>query len=653
MIRVQRVVWGIRAIGAVITIMVFRSIGLLAIAVIATAIACGPSFAASRAVLLLDSSNSMWAEFETGTKSTVTQQVLTRALETRAGAFELGVISYGHRSKDSCVDIHTVVPVGPIDPGRYSAALARLKPQGRTPISGGLTAAVKALKAGSEPSAIVLIADGLDNCRPDPCATSAALKAASSGLAIHVIALAVPPESHAKLSCMASNTGGSFAKADSRRELEAAVDTAFRLVVEAPTPQATAEAGNQDAPPTLDMPVGTGAAEAASLLGVAAGETAPAEPQEPSKWVGLLPPQPRPNPRGPFPAPEPAEAEAPVPDGPDGETSPDAVASDGEGRAIAALSPAAPSGEEITGAIPEPTPPDMAESEMAKVVPREIDTGDRAVAVIPDAVRPAYLVAEDVVAAGKESLRLRARITAATDPIARPIAWTVHRVDDSAEDKWPLVGERSAAEVAFDLAPGQYVVRAGYGAIKAAKVVVIQPRQQVDVTFILNAGGLRVVPALAFLDPPEGLNAKHWVFEAAADDRGNRRLFAEADRPGEVIRLNAGTYHLISRFGSANAVVEADVTVKPGMLTEVEINHKAGIVHLGFARHDTDGPPESVQWQVNDSNGAVIMRANGARISQILAPGDYIAEVDYGGRKFEARFEIDIGETKEVNITGE
>jgi hypothetical protein len=602
--------------------MVFRSIGLLIIAVIATAIACGPSLAASRAVLLLDSSNSMWAKFETGTKATVTQQVLTRALETRAGAFDLGVISYGHRSKDSCTDIHTVVPVGPIDPGRYSAAMARLKPQGRTPISGGLTAAVKALKAGSEPSAIVLIADGLANCRPDPCATSAALKAASSGLTIHVIALAVPPESHAKLSCMASNTGGSFAKADSRRELEAAVDSAFRLVVAAP--------------PVLDGPVGSGAEEAARLLGIAGGETAPAEPQQPSKWVGLVPPPPRPNPRGPFPAPEPAET--PAPDEPVAETSPETLAS---------------RGEEITGAISEAAPPDVAEPDVAKVEPREIDAGDRAVPVIPDAVRPAYLVAEDVVAAGKESLRLRARITAATDPIARPIAWTVHRVDDSAEDKWPLVGERSAAEALFDLAPGQYVVRAGYGAIKAAKVVVVQPRQQVDVTFILNAGGLRVVPALAFLDPPEGANAKHWVFEAADGDRSSRRLFAETDRPGEVIRLNAGTYHLVSRFGDANAVVEADVTVRPGMLTEVEINHKAGIVHLGFARHDTDGPPKTVQWQINDSNGAVIMRADGARISQILAPGAYIAAVDYGGRKFEAKFEIDIGETREVNITGE
>src|SRR5690606_16707163 len=143
----------------------------------------------------------------------------------------------------------------------------------------------------------------------------------------------------------------------------------------------------------------------------------------------------------------------------------------------------------------------------------------RTLPVIPDAVRPAYLVAEDIVAAGTESLRLRARITAATDPIARPIDWTVHRVDDNAEDKWPLVGERSVAEASFDLAPGQYVVRAGYGAIKAAKVVVVQPQQKIDVTFILNAGGLRVLPALAFLDVPEGIAARHWVFEAATDER--------------------------------------------------------------------------------------------------------------------------------------
>lgn len=197
------------------------------------------------------------------------------------------------------------------------------------------------------------------------------------------------------------------------------------------------------------------------------------------------------------------------------------------------------------------------------------------------------------------------------------------------------------------------MVRAGYGAIKAAKVIVVQPQQKVDVTFILNAGALKVMPALAFLDPPEGIGAKHWVFEAATDERGNRRLFAETDRPGEVIRLNSGTYHLVSRFGGANAVVEADVTVKPGMLTEVEINHKAGIVHLGFSRHDTDGPPKTVQWQLSDASGTIVMRADGARVSQILAPGAYIAEVDYGGKKFKAEFEVDIGETREVNITGE
>lgn len=634
--------------------MVFRSKGLLTIAALAAALAHGPVLGAGRAVLLLDASSSMWGEFETGTKATVTREVLTRALETRAGAFDLGVISYGDRSRTSCSDIRTALPVGPIDAARYSKALEAVKPLGRTPISGALTAAAKELTAGSEPTAIVLIADGPDNCGPDPCATSAALKLARSGLAVHVIALAVPEENQAKLSCMASNTGGSFASADSRRELEAAVDTAFRLVAESAAAEIPVATGSPGAPPALDIPVSLAAAEAARLLGSAV----PGERTEPSKWVSLVPPTPRPNPRGPFAAAEPVmpdvRAASSTPEVPVVEVEHAEIPTANDGKPeTAAIRPDRPSSDEITGAIPEPSKPDQAERDAARVTPREIDTGDRPLPVIPDAVRPAYLVAEDVVPAGKEAIRLRARITAATDPIARPIEWSVHKVDDDAEDKWPLVGERSAAEAAFDLAPGQYVVRAAYGAIKAAKVVVVQPQQQIDLTFILNAGGLRVTPALAFLDPPDGIVAKHWVFEAATDERGNRRLFAEADRPGEVIRLNAGTYHLVSRFGDANAVVEADVTVKPGMLTEVEINHKAGIVHLGFARHDTDGPPKTVEWQINDSTGAVVMRAGGARVSQILAPGAYTAEVDYGGRKFEARFEIDIGETREVNITGE
>ena len=47
----------------------------------------------------------------------------------------------------------------------------------------------------------------------------------------------------------------------------------------------------------------------------------------------------------------------------------------------------------------------------------------------------------------------------------------------------------------------------------------------------------------------------------------------ENAKPGLVIRLNAGAYHIVSLYGDANATVRADVTVEPGKITEATIKH--------------------------------------------------------------------------------
>ena len=69
-------------------------------------------------------------------------------------------------------------------------------------------------------------------------------------------------------------------------------------------------------------------------------------------------------------------------------------------------------------------------------------------------------------------------------------------------------------------------------------------------------------------------------------------------KPNVINRLNAGIYRIVSRYGDANAKVEADVTVEAGKLTEATVSHSAARVTFklvnarrrrGAARYAVDG----------------------------------------------------------------
>ena len=103
------------------------------------------------------------------------------------------------------------------------ASLGRLRARGKTPISESLRRAVKALPAKGENNHVILLADGFENCRADPCRTAKRLKKKMPGLKIHVLAYGFRKASRGKIAnlrCIATNTKGEFSQAYSRKELK-------------------------------------------------------------------------------------------------------------------------------------------------------------------------------------------------------------------------------------------------------------------------------------------------------------------------------------------------------------------------------------------------------------------------------------------------
>ena len=125
---------------------------------------------------------------------------------------------------------------------------------------------------------------------------------------------------------------------------------------------------------------------------------------------------------------------------------------------------------------------------------------------------------------------------------------------------------------------GEYLINAAYGRANVTKRLTVWPDKPLDDIFNLNAGGLRLYATLA----KQPLLSEHSltfdVYSDETDQFGNRRKVIAGAKPGVVMRLNGGTYRVESTYGDSNAVIEADVTVEPGKLTEATIDHQAGKV---------------------------------------------------------------------------
>jgi len=138
--------------------------------------------------------------------------------------FNYGLIAYGHRRKSDCSDIELLLPIGPLDPDAFSAAVNGLMPRGRTPLTDAVHTAAEVMNYQDRSARIILVSDGLESCNADPFALAGELEAAGLDFTTHAIGFDVASiADQSQLSCLADNTGGLYLTADSTEELTLAL----------------------------------------------------------------------------------------------------------------------------------------------------------------------------------------------------------------------------------------------------------------------------------------------------------------------------------------------------------------------------------------------------------------------------------------------
>jgi hypothetical protein len=250
---------------------------------------------------------------------------------------------------------------------------------------------------------------------------------------------------------------------------------------------------------------------------------------------------------------------------------------------------------------------------------------------------------------GTGQVRLTAVLTEDGQPIDQGLIWRVFRDKPGADGKPLLIETHRETTPTLRLAPGEYIVNVAFGRANLTRRISVASEQGEE-RFVLNAGGLRIITALAGHEPINDKAVSYDIYSDERDQYGQRVRVASGIKPGIVIRLNSGLYNIVGSYGDANAIARADVTVEAGKLTEATLTHAAGMATFKLVARSGGEAFADTQWSVVNAQGEIVKESSGALPTHILAPGTYTVSAKNAGEVFQRTFTLRAGESLQVEI---
>jgi len=263
----------------------------------------------------------------------------------------------------------------------------------------------------------------------------------------------------------------------------------------------------------------------------------------------------------------------------------------------------------------------------------------------------AFSAAPGVAGITARDVRFEARLTADGEVMQDGLAWRVFSPLAGPDGKLPLVASSDGGSAAFQLAPGDYFVNVAFGRAGVTKKITVPTEGEVArQTLILDAGGF-VLNAVAGQDqriPPTQLSFS--VYSSEVRENGDRALVMSDVKPNTIVRLAAGTYHVVSEYGEVNAVVRADIQVEAGKLTQAVLQHKAAQVTMKLVSQAGGEAIADTAWSILTAAGDVVSESVSAFPSMVLAEGAYLAIARNKDKIYQREFNVKAGRNTDVEV---
>lgn len=630
-------------------------------------------------MLVFDGSGSMWGKIEGEklAKLPAARDALRRALPALRAEVMAGLTSFGHRRRGDCGDVETIVDLAPFDADQLMQQVERLNPKGKGPLALAIREAAKALGDGKR-SSIVLIHDGADNCQQDACAAAAEIAKSQPGLQIHTVGLGLEPEDAKKSACIAAATGGQTFDARDNSQIESMIGEAIKLAgLDATAARATA-AEPKDKQPRRAAP--ETAAKAAAMAVEAPPATVPgldlsaalaaggATITAPIRWrvaradtTGTTLMQT-----------EAARLSRPLASGRYLVEARHGLAvarqtvevGDGPAKPVqltleaGVVTPAARAFKEgdilpdVTYSIRAVTPSAGAATSGSLWIGRSggsdivLPVGTYVVRAETGLVKKEEMV---TLAAGSRKaldfllgtgrLDLAATLSDDGPPIAE-VTFIVAEDDPDSPQGRREVTRSAAPRPEFVLPAGTYYVTARTAGAEARQRIAIGAGDIVKRSISLGVSKLSVI---AQIGNPAG-NGPPAILTRVTRLDGDRSEMARSASAAPEFLLPAGRYQIALQAGMQNVKSERVVEIKPGEATKLVIPIDAAHVVLKVR----EAASADQFWEVRDATGQVVWRTTQSDAKMTLAPGRYVAQVEWRGRRLERPFDVAPGEQKVV-----
>ena len=597
---------GKRCAGLRLALLTAALLGAGAAALAKDAPAKAPDPGPPAAIIVLDASSSMNEKFGGASKIAAVRSELGTAIGSYGDRLSFGLVAFGHRKAANCADSEVVGKPGALTPATQAKMLGAIKPKGAAPVAAALSDAAKGAPANGKLD-IVLIADGGDSCDADICATAASLKQKTKGLRIHVIGVDDKAASLKPLACVASATGGTFVTATNQSELKQGLATVLDAA------SGAGEAEPAVAGEAIDGEAESGGGDDTAPQAAASSDTGAPTPSR-VRTIAIPPPVIEPDP---------------------------GVA--GVETVEPGQSEASKSGPGLVPA-PSPAPGPASESAVNKSVPAQAQPL-LAQHAPPKPAAPEVQLPVPVT--------FKALVTEQGPKLDSGIVWRVYAASLSPDGTRKLIATHREAVPTAALLPGDYLVNAAYGLSNLTKKIKVETGRSIEETFVLNTGALKLTAALPSGESlPDG-SVRFDIFTDEEDQFGNRHRILSNAKPGVIIRLNAGAYHIVSLYGDANASVKCDVTVEPGKVTEATVKQTGAKVTFKLVQVLGGEALADTRWKILTSAGDVVKENAGALPTHILATGSYAVVADHAGLDYTRKFSIESGEPKQIEVVVE
>jgi hypothetical protein len=265
----------------------------------------------------------------------------------------------------------------------------------------------------------------------------------------------------------------------------------------------------------------------------------------------------------------------------------------------------------------------------------------------------------EVAQPGYGILHLAATFTADLPLVRAGLQWRVFAEAEAPDGSHKVVAQSADPQPVFSLPDGAYIVHATFGYASTMKHVDIADRVSSE-RLNLNAGAIQVDGTLGGAPiQPDRLSLAIYV-----PDHNNpeAKLVVADAKPGQVICLPEGSYHVVSTYldtegvgsltpvATTNSMVSADLRVQAGKLLQATVKHRAAMLTLKLVNAAGGEALANTSFTILTPGGDVIRELIGAFPSLVLAEGDYVAIARHEGKTFQSEFKVQSAVDRDVEV---